>query len=51
MTDLGHAEGGVEIVDGTAIVVADGKQFEFDVPADASRAVMNNGVVSVEVER
>ena len=51
VADLGHAEGNVEVVGGTAIVVADGEQFEFDVPADASRAVMNNGIVSVEVER
>ena len=51
VADLGHTEGSVEVVDGTAIVVADGEQFEFDVPADASRAVMNNGIVSVGVER
>ena len=51
VADLGHAEGSVEVVGGTAIVVADDEQFEFDVPVDASRAVMNNGIVSVEVER
>ena len=50
VADLGHAEGSVEVVGGTAIVVADGEQFEFDVPADASRAVMNNGIVTIEME-
>ena len=50
VADLGHAEGSVEVVGGTAIVVADDEQFEFDVPVDASHAVMNNGIVSVEVE-
>ena len=50
VADLGHAEGSVEVVGGTAIVVADGEQFEFDVPANVSRAIMNNGVVTVELE-
>lgn len=50
VADLGHVEGSVDLVDGTAIVVVDGDQHEFDVPADASRAFMNNGIVTVEVE-
>jgi hypothetical protein len=50
VADLGHADGAVDLVDGTAIVVADGEHHEIDVPADASRAFMNNGIVTVEVE-
>ena len=50
VADLGRVEGTVDVVDGTVIVVADGDQHEFDVPADASRAFMTNGVVTVEVE-
>ena len=50
VADLGHAEGSVEVVSGTAIVVADGEQFGFDVSANVSRAVMNNGIVTVELE-
>jgi hypothetical protein len=48
--DFGHVDGGVDVVDGTAIVVVDGEQHEFEVPATASRAVMNNGIVTIEVE-
>ena len=50
VADLGPVEGSVDLVDGTAIVVADGDQAEFDVPEGASRAFMTNGVVTVEVE-
>ena len=39
----------VDIVDGTAIVVTDEEQVEFDVDADA-RVFINNGVLTVEVE-
>jgi len=48
--DFGHVDGSVDVVDGTAIVVVDGEQREFDVPAGASRAVMNNGIVTIEME-
>lgn len=51
VADFGHAEGTVDLVDGTAIVVVDDEQYEFDVPATASRGIMNNGIVTVEVER
>lgn len=51
VADFGPVSGSVDIVDGTAIVVVDGEQFEFSVPADTNHAVMNNGVVSIEVER
>jgi len=50
VADFGPAEGSVDVVDGTAIIVVDGEQFEFDVPAGEARATMNNGVVTVEVE-
>jgi hypothetical protein len=51
VADFGPSEGTVDLVDGTAIVVVDGEQFEFDVPSGASRGIMNNGIVTVEVER
>ena len=50
VTDFGHVDGSADVVDGTAIVVVDGEHHEFDVPTGASRAVMNNGVVTVELE-
>ena len=50
VADLGPVGGTVDLVDGTAIVVADGDHHEFDVPEGASRAFMTNGVVTVEVE-
>jgi len=50
VADLGPVRGTVDLVDGTAIVVADGDQAEFDVPEGASRAFMTNGIVTVEVE-
>ncbi len=49
--DFGPVEGSVDVVDGTAMVVVDDEQYEFDVPEGAVRTVMNNGVVTVEVER
>ena len=51
VADVGPADGHAEVVDGTAVVVTDGGHREFDAPAGAARAVMNNGIVSVEVER
>jgi hypothetical protein len=51
VADFGFVSGTVDVVDGTAIVVVDDDQYEFDVPAGVARAVMNNGVVTVEVER
>jgi HSP20 family molecular chaperone IbpA len=51
--DLGASagEGSVDIVDGTAIVVVGDRQREFPVPEGAAKASINNGVVTVEVER
>jgi hypothetical protein len=46
------AEGSVDLVGDTAIVVLGDDQHEFDVPAGvAARASMNNGVLTVEVEQ
>jgi uncharacterized protein YraI len=51
VADFGPVEGGVDVVGGTAIVVVDDEQYEYEVPEGASRAIMNNGIVTVEVER
>lgn len=51
VADFGAVSGSIDIVDGTAIVVIGDDQYEFEVPAGSDSAVMNNGVVSVEVER
>jgi hypothetical protein len=51
VADFGDTEGYVDIVDDTAIVIVDDKQHEFEVPAGASRAIMNNGIVTIEVEQ
>lgn len=50
VADFGAVSGSVDVVDGTAIVVVDGEQHEFSVPDGTDRAVMNNGIVTVEVE-
>ena len=50
VADIGPTDGHAEVVDGTAVVVTDGGHREFDAPAGAARAVMNNGIVTIEVE-
>jgi hypothetical protein len=40
----------VDVVDGTAILVVDGEQREFDLPEEAVQAVNSNGVVTFEVD-
>ena len=40
-----------DIVAGTAMVVVDDDQYEFDVPAGDATARVSNGVVTVEVVR
>ncbi|GAB7019074.1 DUF7127 family protein [Halostagnicola bangensis] len=37
----------VDVVDGTAIVVTDDEQFEFELPADASEVSVNNGILTI----
>ena len=49
--DFGPVEGSVDVVDGTAIVVVDDDQYEFPVPAGTGSANINNGVLTIEVER
>lgn len=38
----------VDVVDNTAIVVVDGQQLEFDVPAEASEVTVNDGILTIE---
>ena len=38
----------VDVVDGTAIVVTDEQQFEFELPADASEVSVNNGILTID---
>lgn len=52
VADLGaSADGAVDIVDGTAMVVIGDEQYEFSVPAGETTARVHNGVVTVEVSR
>jgi hypothetical protein len=52
VADFGaSAEGSVDLVGDTAIVVVGDDQYEFEVPAGVSaRASVNNGVLTIEVE-
>lgn len=50
VADLGAVDGTVDVVDGTAIVVAGDEQYELELPGESSRATMNNGVVTIELE-
>lgn len=45
-------EPAVDVVDGTAIVVSEDRQYEIDLPDDGSVAhtFMKNGVLSIELE-
>ncbi|WP_226482206.1 DUF7127 family protein [Natrinema amylolyticum] len=38
----------VDIVGSTAIIVADGEQFEFELPPEASDVSARNGVLTIE---
>ncbi|MFB6174160.1 MAG: hypothetical protein ABEI39_05900 [Halobacteriales archaeon] len=50
VADLGPgAEASVDVVDGTAILVAGDRQRELDLPEGDVQAVNNNGVVTIEV--
>jgi len=47
--DFGYTESAsVDVVDDTAIVVADGEQYDIEIEGDASGSI-NNGVLTVEV--
>ncbi|WP_225334418.1 DUF7127 family protein [Halomicrobium urmianum] len=39
----------VDVVGRTVIVVADGEQYEFEVPAEDAEVLIRNGVLTVEV--
>lgn len=47
--DFGPLSGdpSVDIVEGTAVVVIDGKQLEFDLPAGANDITVNGGVLTI----
>ncbi|WP_135821424.1 DUF7127 family protein [Halostella litorea] len=51
--DFGPAAGepSVDVVGGTAIVVVDDAQYEFDVPPDADEVTTNGGVLTIRAER
>lgn len=38
----------MDVVDDMAIVVVDGQQLEFEVPAEASEITVNNGILTIE---
>ncbi|NKE34553.1 hypothetical protein GWG54_01735 [Natronococcus sp. JC468] len=40
----------LDVVDGTAIVVVDGDQYEFDVPADATDVAVNDGILTIRAD-
>jgi hypothetical protein len=48
--DLGpERDAAVDVVDGTAIVVVDGEQYDLELDGDA-RAFIRNGVLTIEVD-
>jgi putative intracellular protease/amidase len=50
--DVGaERDAAVDVIDGTAIVVAGGEQAEFDLPDGDAEALIRNGVLTVEVAR
>lgn len=52
VVDLGPSrDASVDVVDGSAIVVVDGDEFEFDIPEGEARASMSNGVVTIEIDQ
>lgn len=52
VADLGPAsEGTVDVLGDTAIVVVGDEQYEFELPEEGARTSMNNGVVTIEVDR
>jgi hypothetical protein len=39
----------VDVVDGTAMIVVNNRQYEFDIPEGEAQAFIKNGVVTIEV--
>lgn len=50
VADVGTNTGSVDVVDGTAIIVAGQEQYEIDLPEGTPRAFMKNGVVTIEMD-
>lgn len=50
VADFGTADGTVDIVDDTAIVVVGEDQYDLPVPAGVDRASIRNGVLTIEVD-
>lgn len=50
LVDFGDDSGelSMDVVDDTAIVVVDGQQLEFEVPAEASEVTVNNRILTIE---
>ncbi|SEW25944.1 DUF7127 family protein [Natrinema salifodinae] len=48
--DFGNAAADIEVdvLGSTAIIVAGGEQFEFELPPEASNVVARNGVLTIE---
>lgn len=52
VADIGPGtDGSVDVVDRTAVIVVNEKQYEFDIPEGDAQAFIKNGVVTIEVER
>ena len=50
--DIGSEEATVDVVDGTVMLVRGDDQAEFEIPeAGTAKATINNGVLTVEVQR
>lgn len=51
VADFGAAsEVSVDTLDGLALVTVDGETTEIDLPSDAERAFIKNGVLTIELE-
>ncbi|MFP4627300.1 MAG: DUF7127 family protein [Natronomonas sp.] len=50
VADMGFVDGSVDVIGETAIVVAGDEQYELTLPGSVSRATMNNGVVTIELQ-
>lgn len=43
----GYGDATIDIADGTAIVVLNDEQVEFDLPSDAADVTTNNGILTI----
>jgi len=44
------SDASVDVVEDTAIVITDGEQFDIELPESTERALMRNGVLTIELE-